>query len=334
MATEKTLSIKEFIYAFEYYWENQVIMPHYHRFYYPLLRKWAIGNTEVQISPVTKALWDAYQWNPPGIAQDVIDRLGSRYARLLDVDPRASPKPTWEEIIATARLVVEREVEIVRKRRLRVLRNHCEKRICDKAFGANSLVHEIQIRNRLSLTNGQIELKTLLEMNKWRDHYRARYHEIKAWLNSAPSSDVDSIENLGFRMNFSRDDQWNGATWMKTYPNEIFDAHEDVPEYVDNVPMASSPPFDLELSHIGATAGTIGVHEFKIKGTTKATIELSADAADIVFKPVQIMLPRAGSARFTATGSSSVASGRTIKITATASPYGVATVTSETVANW
>ena len=40
-------------------------------------------------APLTLAAWDAYQWNPP-------EYMASEYT---DLDPNASDKPTWQEIV-------------------------------------------------------------------------------------------------------------------------------------------------------------------------------------------------------------------------------------------
>ena len=233
---------------------------------------------------------------------------------------------------------------------IQIARTHCEKRICDTAFGANSLVHEIQIRNRLLMVNNQIERNTLLEMNRWRDHLRARYHEIKHWLQGLPYTD----ENFTLIHKFPPgyyfdpaylitddpahlivgDSMWLHALWIVPNTDETFDDHDNIPNYVDNPPMASSPPFDLIFFYTGAITGTpTGGHGFKVKATAKSIIELTADASDITFAPTFINLDRAGSATFTAIGMAQAMS-RTITITAKTSPYGVEVGQLITIPNW
>ena len=122
------------------------------------------------IEIVGQGQWEAYGWNPPqymlpgSVVGPYVDR------DLVRVDPGASPKPTWAEIVEAARL--EERDELLARRQAR-LRSECKRRIC-KGYGADSVEDEIFIRlsdapgaaghaNRLAILDRYRDLRLWLD---------------------------------------------------------------------------------------------------------------------------------------------------------------------------
>ena len=223
-----------------------------------------------------------------------------------------------------------------------IIREICEKRICDVAFGANSLLHELQIRNRLTVSNDPADHEILNNMNIWRNHYRGRYHELKTFLREVSLDDFtfeelrEILETLGrsLRNGDPADLLWDSAEWTIPTTNVLFENYDSIPSYGDRSMKETPPPFDLKLAYTGSVTDPRGGHGFEIKSTAKSIVLLEADAEDITFDPVFVSLGRAGSVTFTAVGTASATPNRTITITVSASPYGIETTASVIVENW
>ena len=121
--------------------------------------------------PLKKTAWDAYQWNPP-------EYMSNEHPVL---DPDASEKPTWQEIIAVIELA---QLPIIRKRRLRELRRECQKRI-SIAYGETVLEDEILKR----LRNGHTA-----EQDTERDRLRAKHTTIKSTIETMNYSTLNSFD--------------------------------------------------------------------------------------------------------------------------------------------
>lgn len=247
-----------------------------------------------------EATWNAYVWNPP------FD---------LPFDPNASPKPTWQELqdadAASA-------VSGWRRWLLRELRSHCEKLICDTVFGANGLTHEMQIRNRLTVSGRAEDQAKLDRMSQHRDQMRARYHEIKAYITSVPLTQAGRTKADAWSRN--TDDLtplFTSASWTAPSETEPFEAFDMIPDYEDVAPDGP-PPAELRLKYVTQDNLT---YRFVLVSTAPATVTVTAIKAD--GQPFSedlddFIFERAGKRELTLTLSR--AGGLTV--TATASPYG------------
>lgn len=120
---------------------------------------------------VNKHLWDAYSWTHEG-----------------QIDPTAGAKPSWDDLVLASR---EAGLEFFRTTFLRRLRSHCERRIAETIYGARNRDHEAQIRNRLRASTVEADQAKLLTMDRWRTHYRERYHQMKQWMNGLADGEIN-----------------------------------------------------------------------------------------------------------------------------------------------
>ena len=275
-----------------------------------LINSYVLENGEVVDLAGRPWNWENVAWNPR--------------APTMEFDPNASPKPTLEEIKQAYAMVVFRNVPKGRMHyleenelwvKLATLREHCEKRICVAAVGANSLTHELQVRQRLTESSqaDPEDARILTRMLQWRDHNRWRYHEIKTWILSIPVT----FDNIPLLVGFdpTSDLLWEAAAWTPPDTAEPFDAYHLVPEYADIAP-AAAPPFEMKIAKVSQSGTT---HRYALTMTAGAEVSLSTDNPAVTFPVNPVARLRAGTLEFEVeiprgTG--------TVNLTATASPYG------------
>ena len=237
-----------------------------------------------------------------------------------DSDSDASPKPTYEELLAAADGYVVNSVQFVGKRFLRLF---VEKQICEAVFGANNITHEMQIRDRLQ-NSGEVE--ELARANGHRDHWRGRYHEVMAWIDALPYSaegkakaeawqavapvDLELTVDPAFMALFT------GATWTPPGEAEPFDAYHLIPAYRDSV-LEGMPPVELKLREVLRLASSI---RYEVLVTAAATVKVTADNPAVVV-PEPFITERAAKVEFDVMFSRGTSA---FTITVATAPYGEA----------
>ena len=103
----------------------------------------------------TEATWGIYRWSQVGLAFGMVPR-----------DPGASPKPSWDQLVAAnaAAALTERRTE-----HLHTLRAECRARIT-AAYGAMTFEEEVELRLRGDHTAAQ---------DTERERMRERYRELR-----------------------------------------------------------------------------------------------------------------------------------------------------------
>ena len=251
---------------------------------------------------------------------------------LTDPDPDASVKPTWDEILtalfrarlrgAVNEVLLEYEFfsEGYPSFRPSLLSVICEDRIRRHAFNAKSPTHEHHIREGLQQSGEADDTAKLSRMFAHREFLKARYHEIKGWVQSkvavGTEASIVAINELFEKLSSPEDnDLWTGATWIPPGETEPFTAYDQIPPYRDEAPPGK-PPVELKVEFL-ARAGT--TYHYRLIVTAAAEIHLHATVDAVSFPVNPIVTERGAVVEFTAEAPRGTP---TFMVTATASPYG------------